>query len=193
MPVKSIQLPSNLYREALHRMELDFLAAPLIGSRRELALSLPKEEGREWSWVAKSREKKGAATETAIVLEKPSIRKARFVRACTPNVLPDLGTGQADVFATALWEDLKTAGCLKAANDPDLPDVCYANTVAIGKLALHAPPQGIRLEAAYTAAQNNAVKILLQQLTEHIAAWSDRAQFDGPAEIREGWLRLRQT
>jgi hypothetical protein len=49
-PVKAIQLPERFTKDALSRIELTFLTAPLLTPESDLHLSLPKEQAFTWSW-----------------------------------------------------------------------------------------------------------------------------------------------
>ncbi|WP_423226744.1 hypothetical protein [Candidatus Amarolinea aalborgensis] len=54
-PVKTIQLPERFTKEALGRIEMEFLTAPVLTPERELHLALPKEQGFAWSWREANR------------------------------------------------------------------------------------------------------------------------------------------
>jgi hypothetical protein len=49
-PVKTIQLPDRFVQDALGRIEMTFLAAPVLTPEQELHLALPKEQAYSWSW-----------------------------------------------------------------------------------------------------------------------------------------------
>lgn len=49
-PVKAIQLPESFTKDALGRIEMTFLTAPVLTPESELHLSLPKEQMFAWSW-----------------------------------------------------------------------------------------------------------------------------------------------
>jgi len=59
LPVKAIQIPPHVYADALKRIEMTFLAAPLLVDRRrrdspqEIALPIADPPGYHWSWVEK--------------------------------------------------------------------------------------------------------------------------------------------
>ncbi len=54
-PVKTIQLPERFTKDALGRIEMEFLTAPVLTPERELHLSLPKEQAFSWSWREANR------------------------------------------------------------------------------------------------------------------------------------------
>ncbi|GAB4280627.1 MAG: hypothetical protein Kow0080_33730 [Candidatus Promineifilaceae bacterium] len=49
-PVKAIQLPTRFINEALNRMEMSFLTAPVLTPENQLQISLPKEQAYTWLW-----------------------------------------------------------------------------------------------------------------------------------------------
>lgn len=56
LPSKEISIPEAMYQEALQKMEVDFLAAPILTPKSALAIPLPKEPGYEWSFLGKTTE-----------------------------------------------------------------------------------------------------------------------------------------
>ena len=51
LPVKAINIPPDQYLDALEKLSLAFLSAPLLTSKRQLAMPLPAQSGGSWSWV----------------------------------------------------------------------------------------------------------------------------------------------
>lgn len=51
-PVKEIDIPSELYADALARMTFTFLTSPVLCPPGPLAMPVPAEGGGSWSWVA---------------------------------------------------------------------------------------------------------------------------------------------
>lgn len=89
LPVKSLQLDAQWYRDTLKTLEVVFRAAPVLTRKDLINISLPQEAGYDWSWVA--RDKTGwSEITTAGHLSKKELEKA----------FP----GQADV----LWSELVT-------------------------------------------------------------------------------------
>jgi hypothetical protein len=66
LPTKSIDIPPDKYKDALAKIEISFLSAPILNPLRNLRdttsldkriyLPLPNEESYEWSWVEKEKE-----------------------------------------------------------------------------------------------------------------------------------------
>ncbi|MEM6268494.1 MAG: hypothetical protein AAF998_03610 [Bacteroidota bacterium] len=55
LPVQSLYVPQSLYADALQRINITFLTAPILTGAEQIALPLPNELGYEWSWLAKDR------------------------------------------------------------------------------------------------------------------------------------------
>ncbi|MEM7036244.1 MAG: hypothetical protein AAF570_04630, partial [Bacteroidota bacterium] len=55
LPVQSLFIPKSLYTDALARINITFLTAPILTGVDQVALPLPNELGYEWSWLAKDR------------------------------------------------------------------------------------------------------------------------------------------
>jgi hypothetical protein len=59
LPVKAIQIPPSQYADALKRIEMSFLAAPLLVDRlradtpQKIALPVADPPGYHWSWLEK--------------------------------------------------------------------------------------------------------------------------------------------
>ncbi|RMG61254.1 MAG: hypothetical protein D6722_19900 [Bacteroidetes bacterium] len=49
-PVKAIQLPEHYIKDALNRIEMTFLTAPVLSPEETLHISLPKEKDFHWAW-----------------------------------------------------------------------------------------------------------------------------------------------
>lgn len=53
LPAKAIGIPSAQYAEALRRIEVTFMTAPIVTEKDKIKLPLPSEPGFVWSWLAK--------------------------------------------------------------------------------------------------------------------------------------------
>ncbi|MEM9685878.1 MAG: hypothetical protein AAF934_03040 [Bacteroidota bacterium] len=62
LPMKSINIPKEYYTDALKKINITFLSAPILTGADQIALPLPNELGYRWSWLAKDRH---SWTETA--------------------------------------------------------------------------------------------------------------------------------
>ncbi len=54
-PTKIINLPPDQYLDALRRIDIFFLASPVLSPKERVALPLPFESGFEWSWVSRHK------------------------------------------------------------------------------------------------------------------------------------------
>ncbi|MGV2388238.1 MAG UNVERIFIED_CONTAM: hypothetical protein LVR29_07610 [Microcystis novacekii LVE1205-3] len=52
MPTKSIDIPDQC-RQALEKIEITFLSAPILTDSAKINLALPDEVGYQWSWLEK--------------------------------------------------------------------------------------------------------------------------------------------
>lgn len=70
LPVKSIDIPAELWTNAFRKIEAAFFATPVLSRKDNLVLPLPRQPGFRWSWVAH-----GLPEETLV--ENPSDDRAR--------------------------------------------------------------------------------------------------------------------
>ncbi|GIH15132.1 hypothetical protein Raf01_33040 [Rugosimonospora africana] len=84
LPVKSIDIPTEQYADALGRIEVTFVAGPLLAPGAVLDLPLPDEPGADWSWVERTT---GGWQETR---SWPTVDRSAF----------------QDTLARALWQRL---------------------------------------------------------------------------------------
>jgi hypothetical protein len=52
LPVQELELPADLYADALRQLEISFLTAPVITPEGLTNISLPDEPGFHWSWIS---------------------------------------------------------------------------------------------------------------------------------------------
>lgn len=77
-PVKAIQLPEQFVRNALSRIEMTFLVAPVLTPEDEMQLSLPKEQAFNWAWrEANSWPSQACETPGAVEIAGAEIRAFR--------------------------------------------------------------------------------------------------------------------
>ena len=55
LPVKGIHIPREYYTDALKKINITFLSAPVLTGAGQVALPLSNELGHVWSWLAKDR------------------------------------------------------------------------------------------------------------------------------------------
>ena len=55
LPAKGIHIPKEQYAEALKKINITFLSAPVLMGHDQTALPLPNEPGHQWAWLAKDR------------------------------------------------------------------------------------------------------------------------------------------
>ncbi|CCI29143.1 hypothetical protein MICAH_5520001 [Microcystis aeruginosa PCC 9809] len=81
LPTKSIDIPPDQYQQALEKIEITFLSAPILTDSGKINLALPDEVGYQWSWLEKEKEqwstadKIGQTNVNAIFSGKQEIRE----------------------------------------------------------------------------------------------------------------------
>lgn len=81
LPTKSIDIPPDQYQQALEKIEITFLSAPILTDSAKINLALPDEVGYQWSWLEKEKEqwstadKIGQTNVNAIFSGKQEIRE----------------------------------------------------------------------------------------------------------------------
>lgn len=50
LPTKTIDIPEDQYLNALRKIKVSFLAAPILTERGKLQIPVPKETGQKWNW-----------------------------------------------------------------------------------------------------------------------------------------------
>lgn len=64
VPTKAINIPPDMYKDALHNIQVTFLSAPILTDLGEIRLPLPAKTGYRWAWL----QKEGAAwSETSAI------------------------------------------------------------------------------------------------------------------------------
>lgn len=174
LPTEALQLPPEDYVDALAAIRPSFLLAPMLSDRGKVAVPLPRERGREWSWVANLDGRWTAVPQTA------AIDRSDFARAFGPD-------------AGALWDAVIAAGWAT-------PDASDPNRAVIAPAPDPAPDPGgatdVRLRngrfASDLAPHDARAEDILQ-----VFALSGRAigEVSGLAafaeqELIEGWLVL---
>jgi hypothetical protein len=56
LPVKEIGVPADQYMDALNRIEVSFMIAPLLTDSTQLFVPVPPAPGYTWSWVERTRQ-----------------------------------------------------------------------------------------------------------------------------------------
>jgi hypothetical protein len=166
LPVKTISIPPAQYRGALQQLSLTFLTAPVISPQGHLQISLPKEEGYEWSWVAK--------TNPAVWEE---IKQTVMVsRTLLQTQIPD---------APGLWEDLIQRKWLQPTADPGMAMVTAAVHRAFPQQAGGTGPN-----APFPIDLAKRIDDFFDAYGKRIEPFEMQAALHDSAVIREGWLKM---
>ncbi len=54
LPVKTIQIPAQHYTQALKKIEVDFLTAPIVSAESDVSITTPLEKNKAWQWIKKT-------------------------------------------------------------------------------------------------------------------------------------------
>lgn len=115
LPVKDIHLPPDQYKATLDRIEIAFLSTPILTLPDRLHLSVPREPGYGWSWVA-MEDTRWKIVDSAGVISRADVRQA----------FPKDADTVWDILKTSGWIEETTAGNARvvpkdqrAVPDPD--------------------------------------------------------------------------
>ena len=161
LPTKTLSIPTDQYTEALRRIAITFLTAPLLVPVNRTQIALPQEPGLAWSWVQLD----DGAWEH--VRNEPTILLDDFLQEFTSE-------------GPAFWDDLVNASWLKPLS---------ANEYA-GAAAIVAPAQERKTLLAATQAKRAVVEQVLATKSKLLEPPSRSAQNTDRHELREGWMRL---
>ena len=168
LPVKSISIPKDQYKDALKRIAVTFLTAPVLSTENHLKISVPKESGYEWTWLEKTEDRQWQEIPQTVLIEK-SVFDAKF---------PDQPT---------LWDQLVTQKWLQLLQDD--PERALVTT------AVHrAFPPNTQGEAhPFPVDIGKRLDNFFDTYGKRIEPFDFHVSFGGPQVIREGWLRLGEV
>jgi hypothetical protein len=92
LPTRTLQIPADMYRQALDSMAVAFLTAPLLADGDLVAVPLPNEPGYSWSWQEQTRE--GWTERTSLpqpdarIPERPVLREGWLTLRPAPSEVP---------------------------------------------------------------------------------------------------------
>ncbi|MEM1321928.1 MAG: hypothetical protein AAGG75_16830 [Bacteroidota bacterium] len=164
LPVKEIDIPADQYKDILRKLEVTFLAAPLLTPRDTLRIPIPSEPNYRWSWLQKVKGE---------WLETPTLKFADFSRGWAA-VKSDDDQAQAQ----QLWEALFVVGWLSQLETD----------------ALVVPEQERRvasLPAPWTGMEEQ-VSDVLSLYQWNLAAPKLEGAFSGTQRLVEGYLKLKK-
>jgi hypothetical protein len=168
LPVKTISLPKDQYKNALKRIAVTFLTAPVLSFEEHLKISLPKEAGYEWTWLEKTTDQKWLEIKQFVQIS----------RALFNSKFPDMPT---------LWEQLVTKKWLQPlADDPDQ---------AIVTTAVHRayPPNETGEANPFPVEIAKRIDNFFDAYGKRIEPFDGYVDFGGRQVIREGWLQLTEV
>lgn len=99
LPVEALYISSEQYAAALQRLQVAFLAAPLLAPEMGMEISLPTEPGYEWRWI-ETDGRNWSSISAEGILSKHQLREA-----FGPAADPLWGVLQQQGWLTALGDD----------------------------------------------------------------------------------------
>ena len=168
LPMKSITIPKDQYKNALKHIAVTFLTAPVLSMEEHLRISLPKEPGYGWSWLEKTSDKKWLEINQTV----------RISRSLLDSKFPDV---------PSLWGQLIDKKWLQPlADDPNQ---------AIVTTAVHRayPPGKIEDPHPFPAELGKRLDNFFDAYGKRIETFDSQLDFGGKQVIREGWLQLSEN
>lgn len=184
LPVKTIDIPSGLYKHALKNIRATFLMSPIITPKDKLQFPLPKAGENQWKWIYFDN-KKPIKIPTAATISKSVLNE-------------NWDALKTDVYD--VWDKLIQPNDLTDPLDSNYPLVEFLYPSLNGITAyIHfnlITPEN--LKELLNISKGKSVKLtpLLMQVLLNNHLGIDTAQTDanyGPNEIREGWLELSEA
>ena len=178
LPTKVISLPHEQYADALDKIQVTFLTAPILSDRTNqgrLNLPLPSAPDYDWSWLERKGDKWSEIL-TAPVIEKEIFTKA-FTKYCAENKL--------EKNAEKAWDELLDQNWLHKIGELDTP--IKAKIVSKdnrSKDKKNKPLEGDLKEL------DEVIQRIFDLYEISIDPVTSQAIFSGDQEIREGWLVL---
>ncbi len=164
LPVKAITIPPAHYSDAMQRLNVYFLTAPILTGSNTIEINLPPEASYSWSWLEQLAPDGSNPDNWHEVSSIGVVRQTVFDR-----VFDDSGT--------TLWQTLLNAGWLLSIDDT------RAQVVALDERP--ALDEG---DAGLIEANQPQIDFILLQ--SYISPLQSNARFDRPQRLRDGWLKL---
>ncbi len=118
LPTNVLSLPPDQYVDALKKICITFLTAPIVTPKNQFQLPLPKEAGFSWSWISKNRTNWSEIGTTGI-LEKNQLQEitenadALWNQLQQSKWITEIDEGKAEVVASDQRKDQTLGGLFK--------------------------------------------------------------------------------
>lgn len=163
LPVKAIDIPPEQYVNALSKIEITFLTAPLISDQNGVHISLANEEGFVWSWL--ERKTDGEWKEVSNI---ETIAFSAFHKALNQT------------NSRLIWEQLFTEDIFWLQPFQGRTD-----------LATVVPKEQRKIPELSNVPLSNQIEQIFDYYAEGIKSFNPQAVFSGKQAIKEGWLKLK--
>lgn len=166
LPTKALSIPHDHYAEALKKIQVTFLTAPVLSDARHVHLGLPNEAGFRWSWM------EPIGDQWTELSQQLRLRRA--------DVLSAFDNGEV------IWNLLIDKGWISVLEDhPDMAYLRKKEERTFDKLV----ETDTDAETDRTEDIDRALHIIALGI---VPALTD-ARFGPPSIIREGWLKVAPT
>lgn len=167
LPVKSIHIPKDQYKNVLKHIAVTFLTAPVLSMENHLRINLPKEPGYGWTWLEKTTAKTWLEINQSVTIS----------RALFDSKFPDI---------PGLWEQLVGLKWLQPL--PAAPNQAMITT------AVHRayPPNETGDPNPFPIEVGKRLDNFFDAYGKRIEPFDVQVDFGGKQVIREGWLQLAE-
>lgn len=173
LPNKSIDIPQQLYKDALQNMEISFLQAPIITTKDKINLPIEPLQGYDWSWVEKRRN-----GEWLEFFDENRLQKVDWAMAS--------GKIFGHAVSEPLWQHLISPGIswLK-------PIGTDRNLTEIEAIVINQEDRKSNEFRGEFRGMEEQVEKIMEEISIGIDPPSLEANYV-PSQLREGWLKLRK-
>lgn len=183
LPVKTIKIPSDLYKDSLEKIRVTFIMSPILTPKKTLQFPVPKVAGYQWKWIYPE------TFGTIHNLEVSFPAAANIAQSVLESQWEALNTGITDIWnKLSNYHNVEGAtavlNLIEETTSGDPLAYIYYNQVTSANLQLLL---SISEDEADTLSPE--LMQLFLQYHQGIDAVVTGAQFN-PVEIREGWLEL---
>lgn len=180
LPVKTVRIPTEQYSTALKNIEITFRTQPLLTPSSSFQVSLPKEQGYQWSWLEEKMNEQTNQLNWIEVPDTPLISETAFTKAWQAHLTD---TDSLIPTSSTVWANLLSSNWI-------VPFVNNTNWLVVNKLN---DTIAKTLLTNYTQAELNLIERILNSNLTGIKNYDSRVKFHAEQKLLEGWLKLTQV
>ncbi|MEM9686178.1 MAG: hypothetical protein AAF934_04575, partial [Bacteroidota bacterium] len=149
LPVKSINIPKAYYTDALKKINITFLSAPVLSGADQIALPLPNELGYRWSWLAKDRYRWTETANTGIlrkdtVLHTFADGEALWTVLLAKGWIVEIDSNRANIIPTDQRTNTELDDPFKAQADAIEALLAAGHILQVNTKAVFSPEQTLK-------------------------------------------------